>query len=292
MWKTLNIAVGNGWLKILPNQEKFVKRMDFSQIGRSMKGFCTLASGSKGNVFYLKTERTKILIDVGLSLKNIKEKLAVLNSEISEIEAILITHEHSDHIKGLEQIIKNFDIPIITNHETAKAICDLVSIKPKFKIFCTGEPFLFQDIEFKPFSVQHDTADPVGFILQNQKLKIGLCTDLGCMTSSILHQLKKLDYLILESNHDVDLVHASSRPDVYKQRVLSRVGHLSNLEAAKTIETIYHHGLKKVFLAHLSEECNRHELALSQVKAHLLEKGIQLDLEIASQDQHSTFISI
>jgi phosphoribosyl 1,2-cyclic phosphodiesterase len=256
-----------------------------------MKGFCTLASGSKGNSLYFGTDKTKILVDVGLSVKTLKEKLENKQVELENIDAIFITHEHSDHIKGLEQIVKLYDIPVIANHETAKAICSLIDIKPRFKIFCTGENFSFQDLTFKPFSIQHDTVDPVGFIIEANKMKLGLCTDLGCVTTTVLNALRNLDFLILEANHKVDLVHASSRPDVYKQRVLSRLGHLSNDESAKLISSVYHPGLKKVFLAHLSEECNTPTIAMETIRSHLDQAGIDLPLEIAFQDKHSSWVS-
>lgn len=255
-----------------------------------MKGFCTLASGSKGNSLYFGTDKTRILVDVGLSVKILKDRLETINVPIESIQAILITHEHSDHIKGLEQIVKQYDIPIIANHDTAKELVEMLSIKPRFKLFCTGEPFTFQDLSIKPFSIQHDTVDPVGFVIQAGLMKLGVCTDLGCMTTGVLQAISQLDYLVLESNHDPDMVHASSRPDVYKQRVLSRVGHLSNLEAAKTLEKIYHQGLKRVFLAHLSEECNEKGFALKTVSDYLAEKNCSLPLEVALQEKPSTAV--
>ena len=256
-----------------------------------MKGFYTLASGSKGNCLYFGTKKTKILVDVGLSLKQIKEKLECINVSLDSIDAIFITHEHSDHIKGLEQFVKLYDIPVIANHETAKAICQINKIKPKFKIFCTGEKFQFQDILAHPFSIQHDTVDPVGFILENEKFKLGICTDLGCTTTSIVHALKNLDAFIVEANHKEELVYASSRPEVYKQRVLSKLGHLSNESSAGLIEQVYHSGLKKIFLAHLSEECNHPSIAMDTVKNYLFEKGINIPIEIAYQDSSSSFFS-
>lgn len=255
-----------------------------------MNGFCSLASGSKGNALYFGTEKTKVLIDAGLSLKTIKAKLENLNVSIDSIDAILITHEHSDHIKGLEQLVKQYDIPIIANHETARAICQMIPLKPRFKIFSTGEKFTFGDIDFKSFSIQHDTIDPVGFLIQSGQFKLGLCTDLGCVTSHVIQSLKGLDYLFIESNHNIDMVHASSRPDVYKQRVLSRLGHLCNEDAAKVIEHVYHEGLKRVFLAHLSEECNNPTVAYETVKNYLNEKNIELKLSIAYQETGSESI--
>ena len=257
-----------------------------------MKGFCTLASGSKGNALFFKSEKSRILVDCGLSVKVLKDKLESIGEDIASLDALLITHEHSDHIKGLEQLVKLYDIPVIANHETAKAICELINIKPRFKIFCTGEPFQFQDLSFKPFSIQHDTVDPCGFVIETAKMKLGLCTDLGCVTSTVLNSLKSLDYLIIEANHKVDLVYASSRPEVYKQRVLSKLGHLRNEDAAFVLESVYHPGLKKAFLAHLSEECNEKSIAFDTVQNHLLEKGIQLNLEIAQQEKISSWVAI
>ncbi len=257
-----------------------------------MNGFCTLASGSKGNALFFKSKKSRILVDCGLSVKVLKEKLESIGEDLGSVDAILITHEHSDHIKGLEQLVKLYDVPVITNHETAKSICSLIQIKPRFKIFCTGEPFSFQDLNFHPFSIQHDTVDPCGFVIESEKMRLGLCTDLGCVTSTVLNALKRLDYLIIEANHQVDLVYASSRPDVYKQRVLSKIGHLKNEDAALVLETVYHHGLKKAFLAHLSEECNEKSIAMQTVQEHLLGKGIDLNLEIAHQESVSSWVSI
>jgi phosphoribosyl 1,2-cyclic phosphodiesterase len=256
-----------------------------------MKGFCTLASGSKGNSLYFGTDKSRILVDVGLSLKILKDRLESINVPIESIQAILITHEHSDHIKGLEQIVKQYDIPIIANHDTAKELVDLLSVKPRFKLFCTGEPFSLFDLSINSFSIQHDTVDPVGFVIQSDKMKLGVCTDLGCMTTGVMQAISNMDYLVLESNHDPEMVHASSRPDVYKQRVLSKLGHLSNLDAAKTLEKVYHPGLKKVFLAHLSEECNEQGFALKTVSEYLQEKNCMMPLEVASQEKPSSFIS-
>lgn len=257
-----------------------------------MKGFCTLASGSKGNSLFFATDKTKILVDCGLSVKVLKEKLESINVPIETIQAVFVTHEHSDHIKGLEQLVKLYDLPVITNHETAKAIMDTIDIKPKFKIFCTGEKFSFGDLNCKSFSIQHDTVDPVGFVIEANNMKLGICTDLGCITSSVLHALKELDYLVLEANHQIDLVHASSRPAVYKQRVLSRVGHLCNQDAAKTIASVMHPGLKKVFLAHLSDECNQKQIALDEVGSYLESLNIKMPLELALQEACSSWTAI
>jgi phosphoribosyl 1,2-cyclic phosphodiesterase len=250
-----------------------------------MKGFCPLASGSKGNSIYLGTNETKILIDAGLSGKVTLSRLQELNVNIEEIDAILITHEHMDHILGLKTLAFKYGIPVLANHETAKAIVETFHDCPKFKIFSTGETFEFKDLKIHPFSIQHDTMDPVAFTIETNDLKLGFCTDLGFATSLVSHQLKNCHYLYLEANHEVSMVHASSRPMIYKQRVLSRVGHLSNEDSGNLLAHVYHCDLKHVHLAHLSSECNSPEKALSIIEGILNDRGIQLEISVAPQDR-------
>lgn len=177
-----------------------------------MKGFCPLASGSKGNCIYLGTEQTKILIDAGLSAKAIIAKLAQINVDIAEIDAILVTHEHSDHIQGLKVLAFKYGIPVFCNTETAKGIVDYLHECPKFKIFTTGETFEFGDLEIHPFTIQHDTLDPVAFTIRTGSLKMGFCTDLGFVTSLVANHLQECDYLYVEANHQPSMVHACARP--------------------------------------------------------------------------------
>lgn len=255
-----------------------------------MKGFCPLASGSKGNCTYLGTSQTKILIDAGLSAKAIKARLESINVDISEIDAILITHEHSDHIQGLKVLAYKMGIPVFANAETAKGIVEHFHDCPKFKIFSTGETFEFGDFEIHPFSIQHDTLDPVAFTIRTGDLKLGFCTDLGFATTLVQNQLRHCDYMVLEANHQPSMVHASARPMIYKQRVLSRSGHLSNEACGKLLASVAHPQLKHVHLAHLSSECNSPEVALSVVREILQEHGIQLDLCVAPQEMVSKAI--
>jgi phosphoribosyl 1,2-cyclic phosphodiesterase len=256
-----------------------------------MIGFCPLASGSKGNCIYIGTVGTKILIDAGLSAKIIIQRLGKIGVDISEIDAILVTHEHTDHIRGLNILSCRYGIPIFANSDTAKAVYSVLEETPKFKIFSTGEAFEYGGIEIHPFSIQHDAIDPVAFTIQLDGLKIGLCADLGFVTTSVIHQLKGCDYLYVEANHQPAMVHACARPIVYKQRVLGRQGHLSNEECARLIGEIFHPGLKHIHLAHLSSECNSPELALQIVQQQLTELGAATELSIAFQDEISRFIA-
>jgi phosphoribosyl 1,2-cyclic phosphodiesterase len=247
-----------------------------------MLGFCPLASGSRGNCIYLGTPKTKILIDAGLSGRATKTKLAEIGVDIADIDAILITHEHSDHITGLKILAYKMGIPVFANQGTAQAICEIFHEAPKLKIFSTGETFEFQDLLIHPFTIQHDTLDPVAFTFQIDKLKLGFCTDVGFVTNLIKHQLKGCDYLYIESNHQPSMVYASPRPMVYKQRTLSRSGHLSNDECAQLVKEVYHPNLKHIHLAHLSEECNHPQMALETVQC-ALPQGATTEISIATQ---------
>lgn len=252
-----------------------------------MIGFCPLASGSKGNSHYLGTPHAKILIDAGLSGKATKEKLEEIGVSIDEIDAILVTHDHTDHILGLKTLALRYQIPVFANMETAKGIVDYLFECPKFKIFSTGDSFEFMDLEIHPFSIPHDTLDPVAFTIKTQGIKLGVCTDLGFVTSQVIYELQGCDYLLVEANHDIQMVYESKRPSVYKQRVLGKNGHLSNPDCAKLLASVAHDSLKRAYLAHLSSECNTPEIALNTIKTILQEGGIDLNLTVAPQNKIS-----
>lgn len=248
---------------------------------------CPLASGSKGNCTYIETDEAKILIDGGLSGKATAEKLAQIGVSLDDIDAILVTHEHGDHIRGLKVLAYKRGIPIFANAGTAQGIMEEFHEKPKLKIFTTGETFEFADMEIHPFSIQHDTMDPVAFTITTKGIKIGICTDLGFVTTLVKGRLKNCDILILEANHQESMVHACSRPLVYKQRVLGRSGHLSNAAAGALLADIAHEGLQRVYLAHLSSECNTPDVAMDVIGNILESHGIKLEMTIAHQDRVS-----
>jgi phosphoribosyl 1,2-cyclic phosphodiesterase len=252
-----------------------------------MIGFCPLASGSKGNCIYIGTRQTKLLIDAGLSARAITERLRAISVDIADIDAILVSHEHSDHIRGLGILSGKMGIPIFSNSEAAKAIAMNQKNSLSFKIFSTGETFEFGDIEIHPFSVQHDTLDPVAFTFKIGTCKIGVCTDLGFVSTLVSTHLEACNYLYIESNHEPSMVYSSSRPQIYKQRVLGRQGHLSNEMCSDLIEKIYHPGLKHIFLAHLSDECNHPEVAIKRAQAALKNKQGNVSLSIAYQSKVS-----
>ncbi len=252
-----------------------------------MIGFCPLASGSRGNCLFLGTSQTRILIDAGISGKGIKERLAQIDVCAEQIDAILISHEHTDHIQGLKVLSGKMGKPILANHATASAIQNSLKKEFPFKIFSTGETFYFGDLEIHPFSIQHDAIDPVAFTIHFDTIKIGICTDLGFASTLVKNHLQGCDYLYLEANHDPSMVHACPRPFNYKQRVLSRSGHLSNEACANLIKEVYHDGLKQVYLAHLSSECNSPQKAKQSVEEILRREHIEVPINIAYQDQIS-----
>lgn len=254
--------------------------------------FCPLASGSKGNCTFVGTGRTKLLIDAGLSARSTQQRLAILGVDLSEIDAIVLTHDHIDHIAGLRVLAQRLSVPIVCNSETARGVAQCFGKIARCKIFRTGEPFEIGDFRLLPFSIQHDTGDPVGFVVETQSddvpVKIGICTDLGFVTTLVADHLKECCCLHIEANHDPELVHLSLRPPLYKQRVLGRMGHLSNGDCADLIKRVAHPKLQRVYLAHLSEECNRQELALGTVSKALAAPYQALSILTAHQNQAST----
>lgn len=245
------------------------------------KGFCPLASGSKGNSIFVGTKKTRILIDAGLRYSTLIERLAEIDVDPKTIQAVLITHEHGDHIQGLKTLYDRLQIPVFVNLGTAQGIYEVLGMRPKFKIFTTGEPFVFGDLEIRPFCISHDTRDPVAFTIHMEGVKLGFCTDLGYVTTLVQKQLQGCDYLYIEANHQESMVHSSHRPDVYKKRVLSRQGHLSNTQCAELVESVQHPGLKHIHLAHLSSECNTPELALQVVQKNI---NSSIAFSVATQD--------
>lgn len=252
-----------------------------------MFGFCPLASGSKGNCLYVGSATTRVLIDAGISASIIIDRLLEIGVDPKTIQAILITHEHSDHIKGLSLLAAKLRLPVLANAETAKGIYAALGERPRFKIFTTGETFQFGDLIVHPFSIPHDTLDPVAFTIHIGEIKLGICADIGHITSLVRKHLEQCDYLYIEANHQPSMVHASSRPQMLKQRILSKQGHLSNEDCAALLAQVHHPKLKHVHLAHLSNECNAEEIALRIVTEALAAIGQSVELSIAYQDKIS-----
>lgn len=246
---------------------------------------CSIASGSSGNCYLIASKDTKILLDAGISGKRIIESLKTLGVSPDEITAILITHEHTDHIKGAGILSRKHDIPIYANNKTwEKMLCQLGEIKEhNIKTFSTGESFDLHDIRIKPYAIPHDAAAPVGFSFYKESLQISTATDIGNMTSEVLEEIVDADFLILEANHDIEMLKMGRYPWYLKQRILGSQGHLSNIDAGKTLIDILQKNNSKerqVLLAHLSHENNFPEMAYQTIKNILEEEKYYIGEDI------------
>ncbi len=228
---------------------------------------CVLASGSSGNCIYAGTDTTHVLIDAGMSGRETANRLGQIGVKISDIQAICLTHEHSDHITGLSVLHSRYGIDLYANAGTIEAVrVDKKLNALRWHVFTTGSMFQIGDLALNPFAVSHDAYEPVGFIVASGPVRVGIVTDIGVGTHLVRERLKQCRALIIESNHDEHMLANARRPWSLKQRIASRQGHLSNQHAAELIAEIADAGLGQVFLSHLSADCNRPELALKIVR--------------------------
>lgn len=234
--------------------------------------FCSLYSGSSGNSLFVENNNAKILIDAGESAKKIVDALSSIQVDIKDIDAILVTHEHKDHIKGLGTLSQKYDIPVYANAETWEAMPDQsikISDSNKNK-FTPYKDFAIKDLIISPFKIPHDAANPCGYNISFKKEKISIATDLGHITEDILYRLEKSSFVLLESNYEPQMLDVSPYPYVLKQRIKGPKGHLSNKMAGETISNLINTGLKTVILGHLSKENNFPELAYKTVVEELI----------------------
>jgi phosphoribosyl 1,2-cyclic phosphodiesterase len=248
---------------------------------------CVLGSGSSGNAIYIASSKTRILIDAGLSAKQVALRLDQLGVVPESINGICVSHEHGDHVAGLRVLQKRHGIPIYANAGTLNGILrQPKSDEINVRVFQTGAPFEIGDISIDPFSIPHDAYEPVGFRLSTATGCVGVATDLGMSTALVREKLKGCQAIILESNHDEDLLREAPRPWSLKQRIRSRQGHLSNVDAARLIAESATEALEHVFLAHLSSDCNTPETALRTVASQLRLDGLgHISLEISRADR-------
>lgn len=246
--------------------------------------FCSFASGSSGNCYLIKSDKTAILVDAGISAKKILNGLSETGT--GKVDAILITHEHSDHVRSLATLTKKItEMKAFANHGTWAAINQNIDVEKKNILF-NGEAFHIGDIRVNSFCVCHDAADPVGYSFFKDDKQISIVTDTGCIDEELYDEIKGADILVLEANHDVDMLKIGNYPWFLKQRILGDSGHLSNETAAKILVKLLSEKEKKrkIFLAHLSRENNFPEMAYQTVK-NILEEGnyyIGKHLELAT----------
>jgi phosphoribosyl 1,2-cyclic phosphodiesterase len=227
-----------------------------------------LASGSRGNCAVVESSTTRLLVDAGVSCRETFKRMRALGSDPHSLSAILITHEHSDHVSGLLVLARKLNIPIFmtgaTHQAWSRAVRDATGERPELakpEVFFAGRRFQIGDIEVMPFTIPHDAADPVGFTFRVEGVKIAVATDLGYMPASVRDHLHGSDVLVLESNHDVEMLRVGPYPWSVKQRVMSRVGHLSNEALADFFASDYDGSASYIVLAHLSEQNNHPEVA-------------------------------
>lgn len=253
--------------------------------------FCTIASGSSGNSTYIGTEYTKILIDAGVSGKTIQDALAGLGLSGGDIDALFLTHEHTDHIRGAGVFSRRFNVPVYATAETWAAIGEGIGkIAPGNRRFVyAGEVCAVNDIRVRPFAIPHDAAEPVGYNVLAEGKKTTLATDIGHVTDGIREAIADSDILLLESNHDEQMLKNGSYSWPLKQRILGDNGHLSNHTAGELLSSVVSGRLKYVFLGHLSAENNTPHLAYDTVEQVLRERHIrvgrdfQMDMAARSQ---------
>lgn len=256
--------------------------------------FTILASGSSGNCAYLETDTTRLLIDAGLSARQIRRRLLGIGRTPENLSGILITHEHTDHTQGLGVLAARLQLPIYCNRLTREALELQFQTRFDFHLFSTGTSFEVGDVFVDTFSVPHDAYDPVGFLLRTAAANFGFLTDLGHATKLVIERVRPAHVLVLEANHDVKMLQDDTRrPWSTKQRILSRHGHLSNDAAAQVAEQIVSAELRRLYLGHLSHDCNRPELAHRVVSRSLLGRGAtHVAVEATSPDVPCATLSL
>ncbi|MDA3903638.1 MAG: MBL fold metallo-hydrolase [Desulfuromusa sp.] len=247
---------------------------------------CLLASGSRGNSTLIEVDGCRLLIDAGLSGIETERRLSTVGLAGDDLHAILVTHEHHDHVGGIGPLARRYNLPVYIDRHTHAALPKLGKIED-LQYFASGESFSFQNLLISPFSTTHDAVNPVGFTIQSSEGKIGFATDLGMQTRLVSEQLKNCRVLVLEANHDERMLQDGSYPWSLKQRIRSRHGHLSNNESCLLLEEICWPGLEVLFLAHLSEENNCPDLAGKVFRKTLTDCGHAPEIIIGRQSQAS-----
>ncbi|MGE5327938.1 MAG: MBL fold metallo-hydrolase [Deltaproteobacteria bacterium] len=263
-----------------------------------MMKFCSLYSGSSGNSIYVESSNSKILIDAGVSGKKIEQGLASIGTCANEIDAILVTHEHSDHVSSIGLLSKKYDIPVYATNLTWNQLDEQsVKMKPSNRMtFEIDNWFSIGDLDIMPFKIPHDAIEPCGFSIFGEGKKVTIATDIGHINNYLSENMEKSNMLLLESNHDIEMLRAGRYPWFLKRRILSENGHLCNEDAARTIVNLVESGMKNFLLGHLSTENNFPELALQTVTNSLEEIGIKIGrdicLEVAPRYAPSTVITL
>jgi len=256
--------------------------------------FSILGSGSAGNSTILECGKIRILIDAGLSAKQLNLRLEQLGIAPDSLSAILITHEHGDHVRGLKTFLKQNPTPLYATRDTAHVVREQSIDGAKWHTFDAGQSFAVKHLKIETFAVQHDAVDPIGFVIANENQRFGLLTDAGFVTNSIKEKLKNLSALFIEANYDDKLLKLDTkRPWATKQRISSRHGHLSNAQAEELIREIAHPELHQIVFGHLSSDCNCPKKIHQIFESCLREIGhSHIALHCATQSEPSPWFEI
>lgn len=263
--------------------------------------FFSVASGSSGNCICLGSDQCHVMIDAGISGKRIEEGINTYDYTTSDMDGVLITHEHSDHIQGLGVVARKYGLPIYATKGTADAILQSSSvgkIDPSlFHVIEAGKTFLIGNLEIYPMSISHDAADPVAYLVSDGRHRVGVVTDLGYYDADIVSHMEGLDALLLEANHDIHMLQVGAYPYPLKQRILGERGHLSNETSGQLLGQILHDGMQHILLGHLSKENNYDELAYETVRLEISlgdnpYRGNDFPIEVAKRDRPSSLIRL
>lgn len=261
----------------------------------------SIASGSSGNCVYVGTDTTSILVDAGISRKRIELGLEEIGIRGSELDAVVITHEHSDHIRGLGVLSRKYKIPVYATKETLEEISRIPSLghfpEGLFHEIRPDVDFTVGDMEMLPFTIYHDAANPVAYRIRNGRQSVAVATDMGHYDAGIISHLQGLDAVLLESNHDVNMLETGPYPYYLKRRILGDYGHLSNENAGRLLTYILHDNMKKILLGHLSRENNYEALAYETVRLEIDQgecpyRASDFPIVVAGRDKMSEIIEL
>jgi phosphoribosyl 1,2-cyclic phosphodiesterase len=252
-----------------------------------------LASGSKGNAALVCSAKTRLLVDAGLSGKELVRRMEQAGVGAKQLDGIVVTHEHQDHVRGIGVLSRRFDLPVFLSRGTLESLPREVGELAHVQLVRDGCGFQIGDLQIASFSITHDARDPIGMVINNGDCRLGICTDLGVATQLVRKKLEGCQGLLLEANHDPEMLINGPYPWHLKQRIRSRHGHLSNADSCALLKDLIHQGLQAVVLAHLSETNNRPELVMESLGELLCqEQWQQVRLDIGKQHAVSDFIEL
>ncbi len=262
---------------------------------------CSIASGSSGNCIYVGSDNTHVIIDAGISGKRIEEGLNRIGLTTSDLSALLITHEHSDHIASVGVLSRKYGIPMYATKGTIKGIMQQKCLgtvdETLFNEISADNPFEIEDLHVRPIEISHDALEPVAYRIEHENRSVGVCTDLGVYTDKIIEGFSGVDALLIEANHDVRMLQVGRYPYVLKQRILSDRGHLSNENCGRLLCKLLHDDMRSIMLGHLSAENNLAELAYEAVRLEITMdeskyKPTDFDIKVANRSEPSQAVAI